>query len=75
MPAEEVPPILVVNPISDQRFVEFAHASLKAGGETPQALQERLRVEYPAAVVRPRELADERQNIWYIYRDGRWVRS
>jgi len=38
-------------------------------------LQRRLRDRFPRAIVRPRELAGERLEIWYVYRDGRWIRS
>jgi hypothetical protein len=65
-------PILVLNPVADTEFRDLAQRSLD-GVTTPRALQEVLRERYPAAVVRPRELAHERDPVWYIYRDGRWV--
>jgi hypothetical protein len=68
-------PILVLNPVGDTAFTDLAQRSLDGGVTTPRALQEALRERYPAAVVRPRELADERDPVWYIYRDGHWVRA
>jgi hypothetical protein len=70
-----VRPILVLNPVSDLEFVELARSCVETGADSPASLQERLRERYPAAIVRPRELADERDRIWYIYREGHWVRS
>ncbi len=68
-------PILVLNPVGDTAFTDLAQRSLDGGVTTPRALQEALRERYPAAVVRPRELADERDPVWDIYRDGPWVRA
>ena len=68
-------PILVLNPVGDTEFTGLAQRSLDGGVTTPRALQELLRERYPGAVVRPRELADERDPVWYIYRDGHWVRA
>lgn len=69
-----VPTALVLNPRSDADFVAFAEAALADGVTSPEAFQERLRSQYPRAVVRERELASEPFTIWYCYRDGRWVR-
>jgi hypothetical protein len=67
-----VPPLLIVNPRSDVRFVELV-TELTADGTFDQAdLQDRLRVDYPDAVVRRRELSSESTEMWYVYRDGRW---
>ena len=43
--------------------------------ESAGALQAALRVRYPDAVVRARELSGEFLEIWYVYRDGHWTRS
>ena len=69
-----MPTALVLNPRNDADFVAFAEAVLADGVTTPQAFQERLRMRYPDAVVRERELASEPYTIWYCYRDGRWIR-
>ena len=67
-----MPPLLIVNPRSDVRFVELV-AALTADGTFDQAdLQTRLRATYPNAVVRRRELSSEATEMWYVYRDGRW---
>lgn len=65
---------LVLNPPDDEAFRQTALGLLGAGVETPVTLESELRRSYPEAVVRPRELAGERTEVWYVYRDGRWVR-
>jgi hypothetical protein len=64
---------LVVNPRDDTHFVALAERLLADGVRSPNDLQERLRQEYPDAVVRARELDGEAFTIWYVYRDGHWV--
>jgi hypothetical protein len=67
-----VPPLLIINPRSDVRFVQLV-AELTASGSTdPADLQSRLRAEFPDAIVRRRELSSEATEMWYVYRDGRW---
>jgi hypothetical protein len=66
--------MLVLNPPDDDAFRGTALDLLGDGVEEPSALETALRRTYPNAVVRPRELAGERTEIWYVYRDGRWVR-
>lgn len=67
-------PILVVNPVADVAFVDFANVLVVEGVSTPATLQSRLRDRYPRAVVRPRVLSGEPIEIWYVYREGSWVR-
>jgi hypothetical protein len=67
-----VPPLLIVNPRSDGRFVERVNELIADSGTDPSALQARLRAEYPNAIVRRRELSSESTEMWYVYRDGRW---
>lgn len=64
---------LVVNPRDDTPFVALAESLVADGVHSPDELQERLRREYPEAVVRARELDGEAFTIWYVYRDGHWV--
>jgi hypothetical protein len=64
---------LVLNPRDDAAFVALAEALASDGVDSPLELQERLRREYPEAVVRARELTGESFTIWYVYRDGHWV--
>lgn len=68
-------PIVVVNPASDVSFREMVDRFVATGGRRPGDLEAVLRTRYPAAVVRPRELAGERFDVWYVYRDGHWIRS
>lgn len=65
-------PILLPNPVADSEFVEFMHACAEEA-DTPERLEERLRTNYPAAVVRLRLIVGEQDVVWYVYRDGRWV--
>lgn len=65
-------PILVINPPGDQAFEDFATANLDAGTSIA-AFQDALRTRYPRARVHRRELAAERQVVWYVYRDGHWI--
>jgi hypothetical protein len=65
---------LVLNPPDDDAFRRMALALVRDGAAEPVTLESALRRTYPDAVVRPRELAGESAEIWYVYRDGRWVR-
>ena len=48
--------------------------AIENGSVGPSLLQDHLRRRWPRALVRPRELAGEQAQIWYVYRDGHWVR-
>ena len=48
---------------------------MENGFAEPALLQDCLRIRWPLALVRPRELAGERTQIWYVYRDGHWIRT
>jgi len=67
-------PTLILNPVADRAFTRFAESQLDAS-DTVDRLQELLRARYPAAVVRARRLSGERILVWYVYRDGHWVRD
>jgi len=64
---------LFLNPADDEGFVRRVNELVDAGVAEPEELEARLRVWYPDAVVRPRDLANERSDVWYVYRDGHWV--
>ena len=64
----------VINPRSDEEFVARVQTEGPASSSA-EALQARLRADYPKAVVRPRQLEGEREEIWYVYREGSWVPS
>jgi hypothetical protein len=68
-------PTLVLNPPGDEDFSAYATRALNGGLIDPDELQRRLRERFPHSIVRPRELSGERAAIWYVYRDGRWIRS
>jgi len=67
-------PLLLLNPARDADFERVALA-LERTVTTPQALQAGLRDMYPEAVVNPREISGERLSVWYVYREGHWVRD
>jgi hypothetical protein len=64
----------VINPRNDEEFASRVRES-GASTATAEALQEMLRHNYPRAVVRPRQLEGERDEIWYVYREGAWIPS
>jgi hypothetical protein len=65
-------PTLVVNPGDDDRFRRDVSRALLAGARTPDALARDLVDAYPSIVVRRRDLSDEANEVWYVYRDGSW---
>ncbi len=67
------PPTVIVNPRDDLVFDDLVDLSLGSGVDSPDALQKLLRERYPAAVVRRRGLAAEQVEVWYVYREGRWI--
>ena len=69
------PPVVVANPTHDHTFVALAERLVADGISSPAALEAELRKDYPAAVVRQRQLAGEPVRTWYAYRDGHWVDS
>jgi hypothetical protein len=68
-------PTLILNPAADANFRTVAEALVTGGVTSPEGLQAGLRRRFPDALVRPRELAGERVQAWYVYRDGHWIRS
>jgi uncharacterized protein YbjT (DUF2867 family) len=67
------PPTLVTNPADDLAFAAAA-ASAMVDARTPAELQAALRRDYPRAVVRDRDLVGD-PLVWYVYREGHWVRG
>jgi hypothetical protein len=65
-------PVLVVNPRSDESFVNLAE-DLVGEADSPAELQAALRKTYPRTVVRQRVLAGEPTAVWYVYREGSWT--
>lgn len=68
-------PVLIVNPRDDAEFGAFVEQALTDEMDSTETLQAALRPRYPSAVVHRRELSGERGVVWYVYREGRWVRS
>jgi hypothetical protein len=73
VPSNGSAPALHLNPGDDQVFAAAVARVLASGLRDAGLVQQRLRVEYPDALVRPRDLAAEPYVVWYVYRDGRWV--
>jgi hypothetical protein len=67
-------PTLVLNPRHDPAFEAVAGA-LVDGKVSPAELEAGLRAHYPDAVVRARDLSSESGEVWYVYREGRWIGS
>lgn len=67
-------PTLVLNPRGDSAFVSRTRA-LAAAVTSPTELESALRRAYPRARVVPRDLSGEYVTMWYVYRDGRWIRD
>ena len=67
-------PVLITNPHNDEPFRAAANAALASGASSPAALRAALREAYPKAVVHARELSLEQTVVWYVYREGRWIR-
>jgi hypothetical protein len=67
-------PVLIINPIGDEEFAAVVRDHAREA-PTPDDLQSRVRERYPQALVRQRDLSDERMSIWYVYRDGYWTSS
>jgi hypothetical protein len=68
-------PTIVRNPADDLDFARAIEDAMAGGVAEPHEAQRRLRQVYPRAVVRRRELAGEHLDVWYIYREGRWIRG
>jgi hypothetical protein len=67
-------PTLITNPAGDSAFRAAAEAAL----DTVQSIAEfekLLRGTYPRAIARARSLSGEPRVVWYVYRDGHWVRG
>ncbi len=72
--------LLKLFPAADEEFVAFAEGALTGLGEAagPEALQDRLRERYPAVRVQVQEPLGMNGAIrphWYVFRDGRLIRS
>jgi hypothetical protein len=66
---------LIINPREDAAFVAFVEEQYRTGPTSASALEARLRTQYPLASVRERGLAGEAGATWYVYREGRWIKS
>lgn len=62
---------LTVNPKADGEFVVLAQRLAREAPDRAE-FERRLRVRYPAAVVRSRDLSGEPASMFYVYRDGFW---
>jgi hypothetical protein len=65
-------PTLIVNPVTDRAFVDFANQELDDARDIDE-FKGRLQTRYPDAVVHARLLSGEGTTVWYVYRDGHWT--
>ena len=68
-------PTLILNPREDANFVALANVLLKDGHRTPARLEAGLRAHYPRARVHVRALSGESDLVFYVYRDGHWIKT
>jgi hypothetical protein len=68
-------PVIIANPPTDREFRDLIQSALLTGRSLPGDLEAMLRTRYPEAVVRRRDLDAEGVEVWYVYRDGHWIRS
>ena len=66
-------PTILRNPSNDAAFEAAIQALMNEGVTELGAFRTRLRESFPLAEVRRRELAWESEEVWYVYRDGRWT--
>lgn len=66
-------PRVISNPADDASFDRWVTRLAAERDMTPDALQALLRFRYPHAVVRRREIAGELTEVWYAFREGRWI--
>jgi len=62
-----------VFPRNDIEFVALVDA-MALHATTPGDLERRLRGTYSRVVVRARDLEGDHTQVWYVYRDGHWIR-
>ncbi len=63
-------PRIVTIPSGDQTFARSAAEAMDQAAGSPRRFETALRRHYPAVIVRLRELSDEMETVWYVYRDG-----
>jgi hypothetical protein len=68
-------PVLIVNPASDVELAGLARRLTTERTWTPETLQAELRLTFPKVVVHSRDLSGETTQVWYVYREGRWISS
>ncbi len=66
-------PVLIINPANDLELAAWARNLMKGRNWTPKTLEAELRLTFPNVVVHSRDLSGERTQIWYVYREGRWI--
>ena len=66
-------PTLITNPPGDAGFRLAVERAADLTDGDLEATGEHLRLAYPKAVVRARDLSGETVVVWYAYREGIWV--
>ena len=69
-------PILILNPADDVAFRRRRGppSTIRPARRTDPGAQAALRRHYPRVAVHPRDLTGEPMTVWYVYREGHWVR-
>lgn len=66
-------PTLITNPPGDTDFRRAVDQTIGEADGDIAAAQRHLRLRYPAAVLRARDISGETIIVWYVYREGVWV--
>ena len=65
------PPLRIVTiPSADVTFARTAAEAMDVARGSSRTFEAMLRRHYPAAIVRRRDISDEYETVWYVYRDG-----
>jgi len=66
-----VAPLRIVTiPSTDATFARTAAEAMDVARGSSRTFESMLRRHYPAVIVRRRDLSDEYETVWYVYRDG-----
>lgn len=61
---------IVTIPSTDVTFARNAAEAVDVARGSARTFEATLRRHYPAAIVHRRDLSDEFETVWYVYRDG-----
>lgn len=61
---------IVTIPSADVAFARTAAEAVEVARGSARAFEMMLRRHYPSAIVHRRDISDEFETVWYVYRDG-----